>query len=358
MFRAATLEDDGYAPAWAGLGAAAWASYQLSHQAAWVDTARDALDRAVRLDPALAEAHVGLGDVHGGTGFPELAVLEYKSAIALDPANDAAFRGIAAAYHALGRDQDAEAAYREAITKHPDYWAGYSHLGTFYLRQARYAEAYAMLKRVTELAPLNARGWSNLGGTLTYLDRTDESIAALKEAARLRPSAVAESNLGSVLYYSNREAEAIRHFRRAIELGPNDYRVHGNLADCLRHVPGAADSARTQYEIAIRGAEAALEVNPRDAFTLAAISEYEANLGRAAEAKRRIAQALAISPDDPEIHFYAVLVYEELGERATALDHLRHSVDAGYSLVEVRGNPDLVELRKDPRTVRLLANRG
>jgi hypothetical protein len=51
-------------------------------------------------------------------------------------------------------------------------------------------------------------------------------------------------------------------------------------------------------------------------------------------------------------------VYEELGERATALDHLRRTVDAGYSLVEVRRNPDLVELRKDPRTARLLANGG
>ena len=67
---------------------------------------------------------------------------------------------------------------------------------------------------------------------------------------------------------------------------------------------------------------------------------------------------LAIAPDDPEIQFFAVLVYEELGERSPALDHLGRAVEAGYSLVEVRRNPDLVELRKDPRTVKLLENRG
>jgi len=358
LFRRATLQDPKYAPAWAGLGEASWASYQVSHQASWVDSARTALERAARLDPDLAEAHIGLGDVHQGTGFPELAVAEYRKAIALDPTSDTAFRGIAASYHALGRDADAETAYREAIAKHPDYWAGYSHLGIFYSRQARYAEAYAMMRRVTELAPLNARGWSNLGVVLSYLDRQEEAIAALRESARLRPSAVVESNLASLLYYGNRTEEAGRHFRRALELDPTDYRVRGKLADCLRHLAGGADSARTQYGIAIREAEAALEVNPRDMIALASLASYNASLGRAAEAKRRIAQVLQVAGNDPEIQFYAVLVFEGLGERSTALDHLRRAVDAGYSLVEVRSNPDLVELRKDPRTVSLLANRG
>ena len=358
LFRRATVQDPEHAPAWAGLGEAAWATYLLSHQSAWVDTARAALDRAVTLDPGLAEAHVGLGDVHQGTGFPALAVAAYRKAIALDPASDAAFRGIAAAYHELGRDNEAEVAYREAIARHPQYWAGYSHLGVFYLRQARYAEAKAEFKRVTELAPLNARGWSNLGAALAYLDRPQEAIEAFREAARLGPSAVVESNLGSLLYYQDRHAEAAVHLRRALAINSRDYRIHGRLADCLEHVPGSADSSRAHYRIAIAGAQAALEVNPRDAAALAALGAYNASLGRRAEAKRRIDQALAIAASDPEIQFYAVLVYEELGERATALVHLGRAVDAGYSLVEVRRNPDLVELRKDPRTLKLLENRG
>jgi len=358
LFRRATVADPAHAPAWAGLGEAAWASYQLSHQAAWVDTARTALDRAVALDPALADAHVGLGDLHQGTGFPELAVAEYRKAIAIAPASDAAYRGIAAAYHALGRDQDAETAYREAIARHPEYWAGYSHLGVFYLRQARYAEARAELRKVTELAPLNARGWSNLGGALGYLGRTDEAIVALREAARLRPSASIETNLGAMLYYENRYAEAAGHYRRALEIDSHDHRIHGKLAACLHHLAGSADSSRAHYRIAIAGAEAALEVNPRDVAALAALADYNASLGRSAEAKRRINQALALAAHDPEIQFYAALVYEELGERATALVHLGRAVDAGYSLVEVRRNPDLVELRKDPRTIKLLENRG
>jgi serine/threonine-protein kinase len=358
LFRRAIAADPGHAPAWAGLGEAAWDSYRLSHQAAWIDTARAALDHAVRLDPALADGHVGLGDVHQGTGFPELAVVEYRRAIALAPTNDAAFRGIAAAYHALGRDQDAESAYREAIARHPEYWGGYSHLGVFYLQQARYAEARAELRKVTELAPLNARGWSNLGAALSYLDRTDEAIVAFREAARLKPSALVEMNLGSLLYYLDRHTEAAAQFRRALAIDPNDYRIHGRLAASLHHLPGSADSSRAHYRLAIDGALAALEVNPRDAVALASLAEYNAALGRAVEAKRRISQALAISADDPEIQFYAVLVYEELGERATALVHLGRAVDAGYSLVEVRRNPDLVELRKDPRTMKLLENRG
>jgi tetratricopeptide (TPR) repeat protein len=226
------------------------------------------------------------------------------------------------------------------------------------MREARYAEAKGQFTTVTQLAPLNARGWSNLGAALSNLDREKEAIAAFERSAKLRPYARVEDNLGGLLFYEGRLDEAASHLRRAIAIDPGFYHAHGNLADVLRHTPGGADSARIHYERAIQGAESELEVNPHDFGVLAALAWYNAGLGRAPDARRRMTQALAESNDDPEIQFYAVKVYEELGERATALAYLRHALDAGYSLVEVRRNPDLVDLRKDPRTRRLLENRG
>jgi tetratricopeptide (TPR) repeat protein len=357
-FDAAVALDSAYAPAWAGLGDASWVNYQLTKDARWVGRTRSAFERALALEPDLAAAHAGLGALAVGTGLPELGVKELQRALELDPTSDSAYRGIAAAYQSLGQDVKAEEAFRLAITRHPDYWGGYSWLGWFYLRQVRYPEALAMFKRVTELAPLNARGWSNLGGTYMYLNRSAEGIDAVRHSVALRPTSVNCGNLGSLLYYEGHLDEAAIYFKRALELNPDDYHVWGNMADCRRHMPGGASVAQGLYVEAIRRAEQVLLVNPRDAVALASLGEYHANLGHGPEAMRRFQQALQIDPSDPEIMFYGVLICERLGDREGALKYLKQSVDSGYSMVEVRGNPDLSGVRHDPRAASVLAGRG
>ena len=144
-----------------------------------------------------------------------------------------------------------------------------------------------------------------------------------------------ESNVGSLLFYDNRIDDAARHYRRALALNPDDYRIHGNLGDCLRHTAGAADSARAHYALAIREGERALEVNPRDATALASLAEYNVHLARRVEAERRMAQALRVAETIPRSP--APCSYEQMGERTAALDHLRRAVESGHSLVEVAG---------------------
>jgi len=357
LFRRAIALDSSYAAAWAGLGDSEWTLYRETKDAAHVDRARIAFERAVHLAPNLSEGHTGLGQLQAGSGFPEIAIVEFRKAIALDPTSDAAYRGLASAFQTLGRDGEAETAYREAIARYPDYWGGYSWLGWFYVRTARYPEALATFRRVTQLAPDNPRGWRNMGGALTYLDRPREAMDALQRALAIRPDYLAYNNLGALQYYAGLVPQAADSYRRALAMNDKDFRVWGNLADCHRHLPGGSAEATRLYHEAIARAERVLEIDPQSATAMACLAEYNAHLGNRVEAERRLASALRIRPNDPELNFYGVVVYESLGNRAGALERFRRSLEEGYSLVEFERNPDLAAFREDPDVKQALAKR-
>jgi len=73
---------------------------------------------------------------------------------------------------------------------------------------------------------------------------------------------------------------------------------------------------------------------------------------------RRLAEALRIRPNDPELNFRAVVVCERLGDRAGAITYLRRSLEQGYALNEFEHDPDLAALRLDPDVKKALAKRG
>ncbi len=58
---------------------------------------------------------------------------------------------------------------------------------------------------------------------------------------------------------------------------------------------------------------------------------------------------IAQRPGDPEELSRIADIYERLGERDEALRWLERALVAGYSLVDIDDNPELEELRQDPR---------
>ncbi len=58
--------------------------------------------------------------------------------------------------------------------------------------------------------------------------------------------------------------------------------------------------------------------------------------------------------DDADLAYRALVVYELAGDRKEALAALQRALEAGYPLPEIRADPELFELRKDPRYHRVL----
>jgi TolB-like protein/two-component SAPR family response regulator len=150
-FEQAIALDPGYALAWVGLADALALLQDYRHDSDndALPRAREAVRRALELDPYLAEAYGSLGAVSGTAG---------------DRAG-------------------AEQALRRAVELRPGYAEAHNWLSWHYLVTGRREEALACAIRAVELNPLSQESVSNL--SLSWLANGD-AHAALREASRVR----------------------------------------------------------------------------------------------------------------------------------------------------------------------------
>jgi serine/threonine-protein kinase len=358
QFDRALQQDPDFALAYAGLGEAYWKRYEATRQPQWAEEARKACEQALALDKRSPEPHTCLGAVFNGTGDYGNALVEFQHALERNPASDNAHRGLAAAYEAQGKLEEAEETYKHAIALRPSYWGSYRELGVFYFRHGRYDDAAAMFRSCTELAPDNARAYTSLGGIFYLQGRWEQAEQLYEQSLAIRETSVAYSNLGTVYFFQGRFAEAVRMFEQATALQPNDYLLLGNLADAYRWTSGLKSKAGPAYRHAIELAQVQLEVNPRDPDVRSDLAVYWVKMGEPEKALAAMAAARKQAPNDVNVLFQSVVVYYLAGQRARAVDALIQAIQAGYSLAEIRADPELVDLRRDLRYQRAVAARS
>lgn len=351
----ALASDPRYALAHAALGEAFWQKYVETKDRFWVEEARRSCNAALESGASLATPHITLAVILNGTGQYEQAVTEAHNALRLDPANADATRALARSYALLNRPAEAEAAFQHAIEDNPNNGLANSELAVFYWRAGRMTEAEKQFLRVAELTPDNYAVYRNLGGLYVMMGRPEEAARLLEKSLALKPSPIAYSNLGTLRFQQERYADSAKLFEQASSLNPRDHVLLGNLADALRFIPGRTEEAAPVYQRAIRLADEALLVNPKDPAVHASIALYCAFSGDAARALDEIGQARTLAPLNVPVTFNAALVLERTGQRDRALDALGLAIKGGYSRTEIAQHPDLKELRTDARFASLLS---
>jgi serine/threonine protein kinase/TolB-like protein/cytochrome c-type biogenesis protein CcmH/NrfG len=183
FYQAALKLDPNYALAWAKL------ANTTIHQASigWVSiaegtaAARDALQRALRVDPDLAYAHRVLGNLYEEFDWNwARAASEYQRALELDP-NDLHARIALADLKAIrsGRFDERIEYSRQALARDPldsnERWS----VAWALLSAGRSEEAEATLRKLVELNPAFAGGSSFLGLSLLLMKRYPEALAAV-----------------------------------------------------------------------------------------------------------------------------------------------------------------------------------
>ncbi len=356
-FKAALKSDPRYPLAYAGLAQAYLDRYIDTNNPEWLQEAEAAGTKAVDLNDEVAQAHVTLGMVLSVRGRYDAAIRQFRRALDLDPASTDACRELATAYAAANRPKDAEATYRRAIQLRPGYWLGYKDLGVFYSTRQRYADAEASFKKVVELTPDNYIAYRNLGGLYHLMGRYDEAETMLKRSLEIHPSNFAYLNLGTLYYFRGRYRDAARMDEKALELDPNDYLVQGNLADAYRWTPELTAKAPAMYRRAIEAAAGPLAINPESPAILSRLALYHAKLREGDEALKLIAKARSAAASDNTISYRSAIVYELTSRRANAVASLTSAIEGGYSVDEIRREPELAELRKKDVIAKLLSAR-
>jgi adenylate cyclase len=150
--------------------------------------AREAAEKALQLDPSLAEAHTWLGTVH------------------------------------CWYDRDYVAARRDfqtAVAMQPDLASAHEMNGWYLVAAGQVDEGLAESRRAVELDPLSSETNAFLGANLYLTRRYDEAVKQLRAAINTDPDyGYAHLFLGRVYARMGRFSEAIVELRTAMQLAP------------------------------------------------------------------------------------------------------------------------------------------
>ncbi|MDO9709544.1 tetratricopeptide repeat protein [Paracraurococcus lichenis] len=252
--------------------------------------AAEAIGKAIRLNPGVADAHSNLGTALRALGRPQEALASYDRAVALDPAYAEAHANRAAALLDLGRREEALAAYDRALALRPDQPEAEVGRSRVLLLLGRAAEALAAAGRALALDPGLAEAEADRGNALHALGRLDEALASFDRAISLRPGdAGAHANRGVVLAGLGRRAEALASYEQAIALEAGHAEAHANRANLLADLGRPAE--------ALAAYDRALALQPGHAGTLCNRGIALADAGRHAEAVAAFDRAIAADPE-------------------------------------------------------------
>jgi TolB-like protein/thioredoxin-like negative regulator of GroEL len=155
-FEQATTLDPNYAPAWVGLADARrflTAESYVPAEKGYL-AARNAAERALNLDPSLADAHAAMGSIKMLRVWDWAgADVEFHRALELEPGNARVVRDFAALAKVMGRLDESLAFYGEAIRLDPLSSAARRNLGIALYFAGRQQEAMAAFQQGLELAP-------------------------------------------------------------------------------------------------------------------------------------------------------------------------------------------------------------
>jgi serine/threonine-protein kinase len=351
-FNAALAKEETYAPAYAGLGLAYAVKFQFNRDSSLLDLAVHNALRSVQLNEQLAISRVSLGRGYVARKELDLAEAELKQAVVLESGNSQAYRGLADLEKARNNVTEAERHYKTAIELRPDDWDLHFALGTFLYGLSRYKEAENAFNKAGELAPDCYMVHRNLGAVYNAQGRFAEASAAFQKSLQISPNASVYSNLGTSLFFQGLYQESVAAMEKAVELGANNYQTWANLGDAYRQMPGKENDAREAFQTAAKLVRD-LSPKPNDAELQSRLAVYLAKIGEH-QAALNLARVVEGLKTNPAVLARLVLVYEICGRRAQALNSLAAALEQKYSLEEIKRDPDLLEMRKDPNYHKLV----
>jgi len=331
------------------LGKALLRKYALTHNRELIDQAAVYAERAVQLDAAEPEAHVTLGELRLMSGrFPD-AAKSFQQALTLRPDSVDARLGLADTYNSMGRAADADRLFRDALALRPDAPDVYGRYGRFCLNHGRQDEAIRLFTTQTQILPEAPRTWANLGGALLTVGRYEEAMKPLQHSIAIAPTRGGFVNLGTCYYWLGRYGDAAAAYEKAAALGPKQYVVWANLGDAYRWTPGQRAKSMAPYAEAIRLAREAIAVNPNDALARAIAASCLAKRGEFAASQTELRLALQADPTSAAALYQAAVIANIRGDRDGAIGWLERAIASGRVSADAAHDPELANLRDDPR---------
>ncbi|HKN62634.1 MAG TPA: tetratricopeptide repeat protein [Candidatus Acidoferrales bacterium] len=239
-----------------------WYELNKSYNKADIEKGLAYFQNAINTDPTFAPAYVGLASAYSALGSnfvgdPHDPALQKEmsaaqKAVELDP-------NLADAHALLGDVQkerwqwaDAQAEYRRALELNPHNADAYADLAWWLLCQGRTDEALASMRRARELDPLSVDA-TDMGWMLFEARRYDEATHELRSVLQVNPNdPVTLWDLGISLIDKNQPQDAIPVLEKALSLSNRSPGVTGTLIRAYALAGRRRDALRLLKELQVR----------------------------------------------------------------------------------------------------------
>ncbi len=364
LFQEAVKLDPGFAQAWAYLSIGQSGSYWLGTDPspARLAAAKDALDRAIALDPNLPEVHLALGyyRYYGPRDYAG-ALAEFQQAEKGLPNSADVIEALAALQRRLGHWDEAVAEQRRVVELDPrNIHASFS-LATTYRCLRRFPEALATVDRALAWTPANRDlGLVSMKADVFLATGDLQAMEPLLANPRLDPTPHAIYAL-----FQRRYAAAIEILSKALatETDRKARNIEKLLLGLSQQRAGDIAAARATYRDAAQDFQHQLEKAAPDSFsaslTHAFLGQAYAGLGEAASAIAEGQKAMAIDPtskdpvNGPDLEEKMADIYALLGDADHAIPILRRLLQIPYGSAItpalLRLDPVWDQIRNDPR---------
>jgi eukaryotic-like serine/threonine-protein kinase len=347
--------DPQYAIAHAKLGIAYAHLYGVRGDPAALELARGNCDRALTLEPNLADGHLALGLVLQQTGDEQSALDEYAKALKIDPSNPRPLVWQGEIYDRLERWADAEHTFQRVLDERPNSWLAYNQLGNALNRQGKYQEAIQKFRAASLAAPGNSMAFGNLGGAYLQIGDFAQATDSLKKSLALNPSDdLAAVNTSLALRLQSKSSEALPYALKATELNPAEDTNWLELGDCYSSLPNRQKEAKAAYSRAAQVTRKHLGTDATNGPSWMRLALYQVKSGSPQNATEQNARDLikkadSLGASDMDSQLFKARILELLGNRDEALSILAVCFRKGATAVQVAPFPDMDSLRRDPR---------
>jgi TolB-like protein/Flp pilus assembly protein TadD len=343
-----------------------WFTYDRSPER--LSKEKASADRAIRLRPDLAEAHLALGyyHYHGHLDY-ERALAEFEAARRLQPSNADVHFAIGLVRRRQGRWPEAVRHLRQSVELNPRSVTNLVDLANTHLSMRAYAEAESIFVRAVEIAPDN--GLANAlkaalpllwrGDTLEAERRVREALVRAGPERGLRslfqPKFMVSSGIQSILY----DTALVRESRAAFG---SDTALYFRWWAGFHAYHGRREAAQAYFDSTRAVLQRQADRQPEEPRFHARLALVNENLGRLAEARSEAQRAVDLGPVSQDAlggAGYRELLARMLvrtGEAEAAVDQLAYllSVPSSTSVAFLRIDPAFAPLRSNPRFQRLL----
>jgi tetratricopeptide (TPR) repeat protein len=186
------------------------------------EKARDAYERALAIQPDLAEASNDLGALMAETGELPAAIERFRAALAATPAYPDALNNLGYALLLTGREGEARELYERALKLQPDFPEALNNLGLILGRQGDLDGADRYFSQALKTRPGYGEAANNLALVLVNRGRTEDAIRLLLDFLGKNPASESTYlTLAKIYLADDRRVEGLRVLDQLLARNPS-----------------------------------------------------------------------------------------------------------------------------------------